>query len=48
MPDVSDIVSPSCKLLKNAVSFSSKLTGAGLLLLHEHRGLGHLHDLILK
>ena len=30
------------------VSFSSRLTGAGLLLLHAHRRLGHLHDRILK
>ncbi len=26
------------------MSFSSRLTGAGLLLLHAHRRLGHLHD----
>jgi hypothetical protein len=30
------------------VSFSSKLTGAGLLLLREHRRFGHLHDRVLK
>jgi hypothetical protein len=29
-------------------SFSSRLTGAGLLLLHAHRRLGHLHDRTLK
>ena len=32
----------------SVVSFSSRLTGAGLLLLHAHRRLGHLHDRILK
>ncbi len=30
------------------MSFSSKLTGAGLLLLREHRRFGHLHDRVLK
>ena len=29
-------------------SFSSRLTGAGLLLLHAHRRPGHLHDRTLK
>jgi hypothetical protein len=48
MPDVSDIVSPTSALPEPDVSFSSKLTGAGLLLLREHRRLGHLHDRVLK
>jgi hypothetical protein len=30
------------------LSFSSRLTGAGLLLLQAHRRLGHLHDRLLK
>ncbi len=50
MPDVSAIVSPTSTLPEPPVSFSSnlKLTGAGLLLLREHRRLGHLHDRVLK
>ena len=41
-------VSPVFTLPEPSVSFSSKLTGAGLLLLHAHRRLGHLHDRLLK
>jgi hypothetical protein len=48
MQDVFDIVFPTSALPEPAVSFSSKLTGAGLLLLHAHRHLGHLHDRVLK
>ncbi len=42
------IVSPAFTFPEPSVSFSSWLTGAGLLLLHAHRRLGHLHDRLLK
>jgi hypothetical protein len=50
LPAVSDIVSPVFPLPEpsSSVSFSSKLTGAGLLLLHAHRRLWHMHDRALK
>jgi hypothetical protein len=48
LPAASDIVSSTFTLPEPAVSFTSQLTGAGLLLLREHRRLGHLHDRDLK
>ena len=48
LTDASNIVSSTFNLPESPVSFSSKLTGAGLLLLREHRRLGHLHDRVLK
>ena len=46
----SSIVSPApvFTIPEPSDSFSSRLTGAGLLLLHAHRRLGHLHDRPLK
>ena len=48
LTDASNIVSSTFNLPASSVSFSSKLTGTGLLLLIEHRRLGHLHDRVLK
>jgi hypothetical protein len=47
-PIDSSVVVVQVPEIASDVSFSSRLTGAGLLLLHAHRRLGHLHDRILK
>ncbi len=50
MLQASSIVSPVSvfPIPDPSLSFPSRLTGAGLLLLHAHCRLGHLHDRLLK